>query len=760
MNFTPIDTQLKKSLGPFDFMGPAQAKSPAHAGDGVASAHTLQARLFGAAQLSWRGAPIELSSHKGWALLCLLAVRPEGVAREELARLLWGEGKYGNLRQALYQLRQLPGAQYWLLDGGERVRVAVRSDLNLFRAALRAGNYRKALALSDAPLLADLRVADVPAFSNWLKERRAALEEERRTALRADGVRLERSGDLLGALGRAQTLIQLDPFDEVSHRAVMRLRLHQGDFAAAAAQFAECRYVLSHVGAEPRSETLELAHRIEQSRGFTPTKEFALPPQLLSPPRLVGRQEVWSQMAAAQRAGQMIFLEGEAGVGKTRLLRDFTKSLGRYALNEARPSDGCSPYIFLARGLHRFLQSVPEVQAHLCDWERMALARLLPQHFPEHALGFTPSPLDTPDKYLRFTEAVTSLFKRMQRSVAALGADDIHYSDQASYLLGTQVVRQLMSEWSLEDQNAATRIVAYRPDAMPASFRRAVAAFVESGVGVRIQVEPLSVGAVGELVESLELPGGSDLAERLHRYAHGNPMLTLETLKSMMSRGDLDTTHLLDLGKLESSFAQPNQARALIHRRLETLSESALRVARASALTQVEDVPVLADLTEMTPLAVAEGLGELQRAQILVKGRLVHDLLREALLKGLPETQARTLHERAAHALEGGKPECVAYHWLKAGKGAKAAPYLLKVAHCARQMRADQEARLRYFQVLWCTSGAEGDKALRSRALRGLSTLADLTYDLTLKAAVLEEREPSRAWVAPPVSLSKAGLRG
>ena len=202
-------------------------------------------------------------------------------------------------------------------------------------------------------------------------------------------------------------------------------------------------------------------------------------------------------------------------------------------------------------------------------------------------------------------------------------------------------------------------------------------------------------------------------------------MLTLETLKSMVSSGDLSAAPTLDLGF--------SQGAALIRRRLETLSSVALRVARAKAVAQGDlNVHALAELIEMSPLAVAEGLEELQRAQVLSGEHFVHDLICEAVLAGIPETLAQVLHERAALLLAQmpHKPEHVAHHWLRAGDGAKAAPYLLQAALSARQIRADKEARHRYFQALWCLSGdSASDKMLRRRALKGLGTLADLTHD-------------------------------
>src|SRR5690554_6610724 len=73
----------------------------------------LQARLFGSPRFEWQGEEVTPSSRKGVALLALLAAHRSGLQREEMAEILWGVGKLASVRQALYELRKLPGASSW-----------------------------------------------------------------------------------------------------------------------------------------------------------------------------------------------------------------------------------------------------------------------------------------------------------------------------------------------------------------------------------------------------------------------------------------------------------------------------------------------------------------------------------------------------------------------------------------------------------------------------------------------------------------------
>lgn len=96
-------------------------------------------------------------SSKGSAFLFLLAATPDGLPRRELTELLWDAGKARNLRQALFQLRRLPGAESWLQGGNaQNLCVNAQSDLSAFERAVQAERYEEALTFWRRPFLAVL----------------------------------------------------------------------------------------------------------------------------------------------------------------------------------------------------------------------------------------------------------------------------------------------------------------------------------------------------------------------------------------------------------------------------------------------------------------------------------------------------------------------------------------------------------------------------------------------------------------------------
>ena len=87
----------------------------------------LELVLLGAPRVSYRGEALELQG-KHVALLCFVALQGRPCTRGELTDVLWGPGRGGSLRTALYKLRALPGADVWLKDG-EFIEIAAQSDV-------------------------------------------------------------------------------------------------------------------------------------------------------------------------------------------------------------------------------------------------------------------------------------------------------------------------------------------------------------------------------------------------------------------------------------------------------------------------------------------------------------------------------------------------------------------------------------------------------------------------------------------------------
>lgn len=671
-------------------------------------ARPLRVTLFGVPRLRWEDVPVEPPTRKGLALLCFLAARAEPVERAVLADLLWGDAAagLGNLRWELHQLRRLPGAAEWLRADAAGPLLAVRAvtDLWEFEAAMERGEFGRALELygdpAALPLLAGPEPRGALGYREWLEGERARVDRLVQSALRGRALELEAEGSLSAARELTAAALRLDPLSEELHRAAMRLAFQQGDLAGAAAQFEACRRVLAEeLGLSPMPETLELAAAVERAAAAPPPDLRAvrrIPPELLRPPLLVGREREWERMLAAWDRRQVIFVSGQPGVGKTRLVQDFIRAqVGEdVAVLRGCPGDQVVPFSGYARGWRGVYEARPELKAELAPWVRAEVSRFLPDVFPPDA---APEPLSSGEgvrEDLRFDRAVLELYRQLLTSFGAALVDDIQYFDPTSWRLGGSALRELATDPALRG-TLGRMVICFRTDEMPEPFVAGVSALVAAGFACHIELEPLGLEAITQLLASLGVDQPREQAQRLERLTSGNPLFLLEVLRKLFETGAWDDP----AGPLPhdppDGALLPDSVHQLIWRRLERLPPEALRTAQALAVLQEAATPArLAAVLEITDAELAELLVQLEQGQVVTGLQFSHDLLQESVTRSLPGPVARLLHGRAARLLEreGAPAALTAHHWQHAGEVERALPHYLLAAEQASANGAPESA--------------------------------------------------------------------
>ena len=283
----------------------------------------LQVQLLGVPVFSWQQQDVCPSSRKAQALLAYLCTQATPASREHLAELLWGVGKLNNVRQALYELRQLPGASDWLFDDNDSVHVKASTDLNAFETALNQENYQQALELCSGVLCEGVRVGNAPAFMDWLEVERLRFEELYRQALEKQVEVLQRQQQFDEALGLARQLLELDALNESAHRVVIALEHARGHTELALEQFERCRVLLrDELGVEPLPETLALLRTIEQGGESHAMRAMQLRAGESIPgltEKFFGRADSITQTLEWLLAGERVLLHGFGGSGKSAL---------------------------------------------------------------------------------------------------------------------------------------------------------------------------------------------------------------------------------------------------------------------------------------------------------------------------------------------------------------------------------------------------------------------------------------------------------
>ena len=191
---------------------------------------------------------------------------PAGARREDLAELLWGPGRLANLRQELYAIRKLPGADEWLADTGEVVSVRAETDVQDLHGRPGAVDQTSDPPL-DIELLPGLERSTTPSYQDWLGAERARLEADWIRLQGEEIARLEASGNYADALRLVDVVLARDELDEHSQRAGIRLAYRLGDPSAALARFDALHDALRReLGVEPTPETLQLVELIRERK--------------------------------------------------------------------------------------------------------------------------------------------------------------------------------------------------------------------------------------------------------------------------------------------------------------------------------------------------------------------------------------------------------------------------------------------------------------------------------------------------------------
>ena len=587
-------------------------------------------------------------------LLAYLAL--EGpTLRERLADLLWPDAASprNSLRQALYALRsQTPVTR-------SEDPVALSHDVRI--------------EFGTGELLSAFDYGDTPEFDAWLTYRREADRAERLERWVDQVEELEREGRLEDALDVARKALALDPLSEVAYRRIMRLSYLSGDRAGALEAFRRCKQALEQeLGVQPLPETASLARDIERAevdRG--PERRRSIPVTVAAPPVLAGRASAWERMERAWAAGQVIYLSGEPGVGKTRLMHEFTASKvprERWNVFSARPGDSTAPYASQARAFRAVLDACPGIE--LTAAMRHELSRLLPDY-----ADAPPKPMTSLEEKNYFYATLAEVLILSGAWLDCWVADDWQFVDSASLEMANYMFANVTPVST--DRKGQRAICTFRPNEVGDDFRAFLADLVRGGIAVHIELDRLEGSAVERMLASTAVQGAEALAPSMHRFTGGNPLFVVETLKGMLeaSGGELDPD------TMQHTF--PDRVAQIFDERFRRLRHRELRLLQVLAVAQTDaSARLVGAVLGLKDDGVASICASLERARLITGFAFSHDLVYEAVQRATPAPVRSHLHRRTAQTLEGfGGPEArIAYHYEQSGDVERALLHLSAAA--------------------------------------------------------------------------------
>jgi DNA-binding SARP family transcriptional activator len=706
----------------------------------------LQMSLLGTPVVKHDEHTLTFSTRKALALLIYLVVEGGMHPRKTLSESFWPEldAEHGRaaLRATLLELRKLlershgPGERAHLLVERDTLGFDQGSplilDLQLVESASKqvgrgtpplvgeaGGEFlaqlEQATRQASGPFLAGFTLRDSQFFDDWTRQQREYWHLRVHQLFDALSMLYEQAGDGERAIETVTRWLGFDPLNEEGYRRLMRLRFSRGDRIGALRAYANCRAVLAdQLQVVPEPETVALAKRIRhtapvrapQVRSIRPSQTSpGLPPaNLLDGPFLGRAAEFGALIECYQRvyAGQpqLVLLQGETGIGKTRLATEFAgwaQSQGADVLvGRALQTGRQLPFQPLIDILRRQLDQGGAPDDLLSDVWLAELSRFLPElrdRYPDLPVPSTDEALG----HNRLFEATARLVQLWAaRRPLVLLLDDMQWADTATLDLLLYLARSLVEQSapvmlllnlrtgaeSFTDVQSAW-LMALKRTRIPLTALE-LAAFTQEETQRFVQAlawaeQPLEVGntsSTGRGPQNGEASLSQDalvpFASWLYFQTHGQPLYLVETLKGLLAREiiipSLQQNGTWGLVLRAGLLAQtpvgeliPSSVRELIRSQLGRLTPSAWALLVAGAVLgqglTFERLIQVAQLDEQEGLRALE---ELLRNGLLCEGTLVEDpqavdgyafpreMLREAVYQEAGTTRQRLVQRRVS----------------------------------------------------------------------------------------------------------------
>ncbi len=645
----------------------------------------LSVWLLGPFKAELDGDPLSgFRSNKVRALLAYLGIESHRPwARTTLAGLLWPDipekAALSNLRNALSNLRHVlgdtradstflnispstiqfnPSAAWWL-DVQDFLDLAPKNDPP---TPAEIAKLENAFAMYRGDFMEEFSV-DSALFEEWMLSIRERVHRKLLQTVRLLAIGNEKAGEMAAALDYTYRWVELDPWNEAAYRHCMRLLAASGQRGAALTQYKNlCSLLERDLGVAPDPKTVQLHEQIRSghaemlSRMAPPKSEFGESstidpgplPQFLAensnmevePKLFVARQKELRQLEdgwkkAMQGKGNVYFVTGEPGSGKTALLAEFSRRIMRDHKNAlifwgqcnayTGQGDPYFPFMNIIRvfageveslpaggGItlehtQRLWKFLPETFATLLDYgpdliprflsggDRPSLVRSHPginpemlERLNEHIGGRFQGPEQPGLEQIAFFEQLTQVLAVLSRShPLIIVLDDLQWIDPGSVNLLFHLGRRL----------AGSKIMllgAYRPEEIfmgREGEKHPLEGIVQEFGALygEIQVDLMqSEGEafVGALLDSEPHALNSDFRKMLYRHTSGHPLFTIELLRGMQLRGEIVRDNQGRwVEDLKLSWEKlPARVEAAIARRIQQLPDECQEILNAACV--------------------------------------------------------------------------------------------------------------------------------------------------------------------------------
>ena len=608
--------------------------------------------------------------------------------------------------------------------------------------ALEGSDLETVVALYQGDLLPAFTCNSL-SFDDWLRQERERYHRLALDALFNLTAQKLAQADYQSAQNLARQQLTLEPWREEAHRQLMQALALQGKRSAAIARYETCRAVLAaELGLEPAAETTKLAARIrgqQVAQPSAPRTSETTAGQLTIP--FVGRQAEYAELVEAyQKAAdgglRVVTLQGNAGIGKTRLTEQFlawaTMQGADVLQGSAFETSEMLSYQPLTQLMRRRLERENAPDDLLSDFWLSQLARLLPELRDRYPDLSEPTQEENTAREHLF-EAIARLIQALaERRPLLIVIDDWHWADAASL----DVLHYAAIRWA-EAGSPILLLLGLRQEAISASSDvQNWLTRLNHSVSVKaIRLDALSQSVTNHLVHTLleRQTGERQTDESLTRFSEwlfaetaGQPLFLTEMLKALAADEVLRPTGTSALWQLDGARLETvrdggsgritSGIEQIIRDWIQRITDPANKLlAAASVLTQERTFDQLRSVAEIAEGEALTALDELLSKQLLLEqssGALFggqgptfnfsHQNVAAVVYDALGATRQRILHRRAFATLgEHNAPAAdLAHHARHAGLLVETVRHSLIAGNEAMALFAVRVA-LHHYQTAW-----------------------------------------------------------
>ncbi len=654
--------------------------------------------LLGPPEVIVKGKPVSIKRRLNRALLYYLAAQPHPASRSELCQIFWPqeneEKSRKNLREALSRLRLDLGIPNLIITSGDFIYLdPVMLDVDLLTyqhtiipllssSEINASGtlpdwivqeLKRTLALCRAPrLMQGINLVDNPEFENWLEFNNHAYNISMKSALDRLTDHYISSGNLEEAIVWLGIALQSDPLDdELNFLMLICLRdMGKLDEMVNTANYIEGVY-RRHEEALP-DNIRELKNQALSSREAPTNPSSSWPFTEWEAPDFVGREFELDTLSKALRGRGIVLIEGEAGIGKTRLLKQFYNTQPfppRLFYCVGHPLATKVAFHVIANSLRTQIQDE--------EWYKLPEAdRQILDDFYHRVLQDPEGPgvISTETNWLPVLEDVFFAFANLMEIAAAQRpllfiVDDAIWADLASIsLISFLIDRGFFDRFGL-------LVLANSPDVVNEPLELLLQRVRRLRKLTTLKLSPFTDKEIERLVENAlgRLPETPDI-ERLKGMTGGNPYFLSECVRSArwITTGEKVALPV-------ENCHPPDSVTSLVHDKLHGLEADSVFLIKAAAILGNKFCPdVLEEMVGIDADHIATELDELINEGFLRVNPDIHplggysfrhDIEREVILTDLTPGQKRSLHLKAARALQKRRAgfarfaEALAQHW-------------------------------------------------------------------------------------------------